>query len=820
MRKRLELIPFLGVVTSVGSRIIKGFHAQDARNVRVENGEISVRRGFKRLQPRQALATAVHALFYLRGFDTAKDFVDEYLTIETVGGQKKAYLRNGTTGAPSLITAAPADLTNPDEIGWWAISNRDRGLVTNGATVWYHDVGITTSWVEAVPPTAPAAPTVASVYPPATGYTKEGWNGLTMSGGGAEVTYTGGATGTNSVSPATATGNMLINHNATGNASFEVDSWGRTAGATDWRNADCFGFTFSYPQGTGFRWDPQSLRIYMRTAGKSYEPVETIIHQVNSTTWNVYIRFQKIGERDEWGNGAGSNLMRYINFSYTVTAFSQILGNNSHLAVSPMIVGGMRYIDIPGFWSSNLSGYARIVGTFYNSVTEIESEISPESRLYRALAEGTHALGAALPKFGSRVQITIGSSAVADFENAYIYNNEDGNWYRIGQQPDGTGAWLWEPDEPITVMQLLPEFNAFPFNNVGVKSMFSYRGHTCWLYKGGENNVQYSASGSPFKQYTVNQNLEDASLGAQYSLADDYADEPEVGFDVGSSVLILGAHGAYAQSGGYARALTPLKKIPGSYGVANPHAATRWKDESGGFGVIYVDQFAESCWYASVQPSFDGEQGFVLIELSESIRGLIKSFLLSQSGITKEDIRVGTSDRTDALYIIAGKRALVFRRASVVDGKRFWELYEWNIPSNVQEISFDEVRGDRWLRAAGEFDENEWDTAAEDWIEKDAGNTIKNVYWHSKTWHSPSNSCVIRVYRTTDDLESRHAIEVVSTRKTQQKNWPQGDRVVRFNPLQQGHHHSFKVIFNKNSDSAIRYIAADLVMYGSERPNE
>lgn len=816
MAKRLELIPFLGVVTSIGSRLIRDIYATDCLNVTMEDGNLSIRRGFKRLQNPQANFVSPHGLFYLRGYDTSSVFQDEYLSIEKIGAQVKAFSRNSDTGAPSLITGAPADLVATT--GWWASAFQDKGLITNGLTCYYHDVGDLTSWVEAVLPTPPTQ-TVAASYPPRSGYTREGWNGLNVA---TNITYTGGATATGSVAPGTSTGNLLIAHNAVGFSSIKIDTWARTSGATNWRNADIFGFTVNIPQQLfGIAIDPNSITAFFSTATKDYPAAELIVRQVNQFTWNVYMRFEKIGERAEWGDGVASFLMRYITIQYNVTAVNPPTIGVNHLSFSPLVIGGMKYVDIPGFFfGSNFTGTARFAATFYNTTTEIESELSDEDTVMRVLMEG-NSVFSGLPKFGSRLQFTHNTSAVADKARTYVFNSEDEQWYRIDERNDAGTPWIWEPDDPITVLSILPEFNAFAFNNVGVKSMFSFRGHTCWLYKGGRENIQYSASGKPFKQFTPNQNLADLSLGAEYTLADDFADEPEIGFDIGRSVIFLGTRRAYAQTGSFARALTPTKAIPGSYGVVNPRAAARWRDENGNFGVVYVDHFSESVWYASAEPTFDGEQGFLLVELTESVRGLVREFLLENA--SPADLRVAVSDRTDTLFVIAKNRAIALRRKSIIDGRRFWEKHEWNMTA-AAEVSFGE-KGDRWIRSNGYFDENEWDTAQEQFIapsfNMDGGRPLKSkAFWQSKVFQSPASSYIVRVERTTPNLSSKHSVKVISKRREKEKEWESGKKIVRFGPLQQGQHHQVKIIFNRETDTPIEYASFDMTYYGSERPSE
>ena len=220
--------------------------------------------------------------------------------------------------------------------------------------------------------------------------------------------------------------------------------------------------------------------------------------------------------------------------------------------------------------------------------------------------------------------------------------------------------------------------------------------------------------------------------------------------------MILGKYGVYAQVGGTPTTMSPCRKIPGSMGVASQFSACRWRDDEGNPGVAFVSRNLDAAYLVQVDQSFDGDQGFRLIELTLDIRGLIKTYFTAPRLIADENL--------DALWIIGGDDALVLRRPSIVNGRRMWERYRYakyttELENLVVSYAASSVkRGKQVVSSGGDVIQLEYDQSGTGYLTDGAGaNGASRLplgnyttqtyasYWKSKDFIGPNR----RVIRST-----------------------------------------------------------------------
>lgn len=826
MRSRFRIGPFGALNTAFDPRYLPEKHGcSEKSNIRDNGLSIVPRLGYFNMGVKGAVPLG---MFFLAGYNTAEVLEEEYVIVNFSGGTYvvKSFSHDDLTELATLYTSGLSVL-NPYD--WWAIAFKDQALITDGETVYFHNVGDPLSWQDADIGDGPALPVWAKSYPlPGNSdYLRQRLDGMTPAG----TVFVGVPTAGASVAAANSTAPFAIGHpgggmlgGGIGYSKVTFDLTMITGGTPDFRQNDFFGFSLRSRVPTNLVIEP--LKITFETATEAIDPDEIQVTHIDGQ-WNIWVKFNK-ADRDEWTTyGPTVKKIIKMNVEYEVT--SNLGTGTNYLDLYPIWLGGMDYFTpmtaIAG--GSSLQDNIDIGFTFQNSTLGLETEISPiiTKNVVLDMRGGT------IPGFtghmGVHIQLTGGSSAVAgvDTERWYVRRSPDGPFYRFREQLDTVGAWTWEPF-PTTDPNAYPDQGHRKFRTDGVVSMFAYRGSVVWLYKGGDQNVKYSAIGSPFQQYTTFESPTDPNLGADYSMADNFGDEPLAGFDIGRSVLIIGHRGAYAQSGPKPRLMSPVMSIPLAPGGIHKNACCKWQAGGGQFGVAYLDLNFDQIWFIGAQPSFDGEIGYDLHELSLPIRGFVKEWLLgSEPNPGVIDNPVMWSDKNGDLWVMHKRRVLAFRKQ--IGGDYAWEPYEYSMNSQVAYMAPDHNYGMRGIMDSGEVVELESryiDGQLADGSQRDGGLAMPagKTYITSRAYFG-GNSSINRVYRDADRLTDVISVEVTSSRypnSPKRKRFPSGDRVVRFGPSQQGHWHIIKIIIHNETAKPLHGINFDLMTHGGERPNE
>jgi hypothetical protein len=242
--------------------------------------------------------------------------------------------------------------------------------------------------------------------------------------------------------------------------------------------------------------------------------------------------------------------------------------------------------------------------------------------------------------------------------------------------------------------------------------------------------------------------------------------------------------------------LSPCTKLPGSFGCANNKASCRWRDGAGNPVVAFVDKNAKGVYMA--YPSLSESN---TVELSNGIRGLLQSFLLAPQSLTASSVRIGVDEQNDALWVIAGKRAMVLRKPSLVDGNRQWELYSYGFAFDINAISFTGAQSLKAQLSDGAIEEIERVHSTGVEYDTDAGTAITGAYWKSRTIPT-SWTCLGKVFCDKNSTHEKVKIEAVSYPREVSSSVvvPDGKDWTSFKPSQSGTDHEITVYIPEDSE--------------------
>lgn len=821
--KTLELAPFLGAHTSADPRQIAPTSAQDMRNVRTGDGALNVRYGYNNLRAAQSGFSSVLAFDYVQGYNNSYALVEEYISAETISSNTRLFSRNVTTGAPTEIKNGSTSVNLTPAEGQ-SISFNGNAYFFNGTdTLVRHAIGDNTSLVSLAVPVPPAAaPTYTVIYGGGINpYNLLSFAGINVSSvtGTHLAVYTGVAAPP-SVSTATQVNTDgtidLANNATTGDGSITLDLEGSSAGVQDFSFNDAFAlglscktssfdidptlttFTFINKDGSPISFVPDLLENDSLSGGGATPP----------GTGKVYhYRFQFNNKtRADWDNIAK------VTIAYHVRSASSTRANNVLTISKPYIGGVMMQSPVAG----RLLAALYIGYSYYFSTPQLESGISPLLFIPPTILSGSSPYPT-LAGLGVQLQITMVTPVDTNVDYLRIYQQDEAQlFHRLGEQVKATLTFKVEYTYPEVLN--FPAYTIAPFTFANIIGAFSYHGSIVWLYKGGYQNVRYSRVGEPERLANVLVDLEDdLNRGSTWSLAENFGDEPVGGIQAADAAIIVGRNGVYAQTGPYPSAMTPPKKVPGSYGCAGRYAFIRWKDDRGNPGLVYLSTDGQ-VWFVVIDPQFSGDEGSTIIRLSEKIRtGPLspQTYLLDGqvSALSLTDFstsRLTADEASDTLWVFMGTRALCLRPANTITGEREWEAHDFNTSGStvtIKYVSSSSRYRTRWMRSNGLMDENEWNNSSRAFISganRDGGNAIASIYWQSKTFEG-GNSRIMNLECVRDSLSDTPTVTVTSTRQTQAYTFASGSRFKKTAATQQGFAHSHKIALAETS-GAIRML--------------
>lgn len=855
---KVEIPFFGGVVTAIDPRMIEPYNASDSQNIDPEEGTCRVRYGYNNLRSAQTNFSAAYGLEYIQGYNSSNALVEEYVSFETISGTTKPFSRVATSGAPTEITNGGVAVSL-NASTWRGFAWNDVSYFTNpndSNPVRKHTIGTSTSWTTLTPPGSPTAQLTSRITygQNAQSYLTLSWAGITV---GADITYTGNATATNSSVQGTS---LYIAHTGTiTDSSIKIDLRETTAGNAkdfDWYYCDNFLFMLDSTTGTagglnvtdgGFTIDPASLVIeFTNSSGTVIAAAITLnFTYVGANGFRATVKAAFPNKnRGDWGDGStaasGLNVgqtngeIRFVTIKYRVTGGSAEASYN-YLRVQPITIGG---IDIPNILP--IGGETSVVFTYsyYNSSTAFESGIAPPlGVLADSLLGAPVGNEVGMFRLGTWLEITGTNGADSDNNRYYVRVLDPADnkvkWKRLATQADSDLTY----DVRLTFQErlALTTFSTIgPFTMTGCKFGVPWKGWVAWFYKGGYQNVRHSRVGDPEKQANTELDLDsDLNRGATFSLADNFGDEAENAFTADEVIVICGQNGIYSQQGSAPWNLTPPKKFPGSQGVANAFACARWRDDAGNPVVVFVSKTGDGVYSAPIELAAD-DRGARIVPIDGDIRGQVRTYLIDgQSAlwtalsITADSdklalIRVWVDESRDALWVACGKRALVLMRPSLVSGKREWRMVSWTTDSStdyVRYVSSSTARRVRWIRSAGKMDENEWNQTTNAWVTgatRDGDAAAPTAYWTSKNFSGGDRARLDAVWIDRDTLTDTPVVTAYCERQPSgaSRTFASGASFVRFSHLQSGWSHKLKFELGANSAPLRRAVMDNVQMAG------
>ena len=794
--KNRDIPLFLGTSTSVDKKNLEPFQAERELNARHEDGRLRARFGYKNLRTHQASFSAAYGLVYIQGINSSNAETEEYISFENLGAGVAAYTRNVTTMAPTAITGA----TSLHASDWTGFPWNDVSYFINPnhtTDLYRHVVGDATSWVAVAIPVDPTtALTATAVFNAsgATAYDVLSWAGLDPTSAG-ELACTGLATNTGSALNSDST--FSVRHTAGsggGNATWAVDLDDITAADQDWQYNDAFAFTLV--EDSGLTIDPFSVKLILINEDGSPITFNLITHAVRDSANPKLIRVWAYATgktRAEWDN------IGQFKLDYNVVARSGTAANNDLTVGKPFIgccfpfsVDPTSSVELVR-WQTVRFGYSQ-----YYSTPVLESGIAGAVTFVSETSVGYNPLGGGVPtqekRLGSFIKFGLpGASADSNVDNYRLYWEDVPGpggfgtptskpvWRRIVTQVDATTSYYLKASWPeMLAMEAASTTGLGGFLTSPLVNAFPFKEWVVWLYDIGEANVRHSRVREAEQQANVLDQEGDFNRGANFTLADNFADTPQGGCQVGNSAVIFGKNGVYEQvqegDTDGPSAMSPCKKLPGSFGAANKFAFARWKDDQGNPGVAFVDRHGSGVYFAYPSGVGDRDAEGRVLEISTSIRGELRRFLLEEQGsLSLTDFstcEVFVDDAQDALGVKMGRRIIWLRRPNTVTGQREWEFADYNCGGTtvyISRIAASPKRRVRMMRTDGKTDELEWNSADAVFVQglnRDGGNKMPVGFWRSKAF-SGQNRRVIRMFLQRDrDYEEARA-KVISDRRQQ-----------------------------------------------------
>ncbi len=814
-----EIRPFLGVSSGVDPRDVQKNRASKALNALYEDGDLRARFGYRNIRAAQASFSATYGMVYCQGYNSSNAEVEEYVTFENLGSGVTAYSRNVTTMAPTAITGA----TSLSATDWTGFPFNDTQYFINESETYRavrHTIGDSTSWVQLKPPAAPTTPLTASLKYKSDGstgsYSQLAFTGVVTTAGHS-VAYTGGATATNS--GITSDGQARIGHTVSaGVSSFTIDLNAGEAGEPEeqnWTYNDLFAFTiagvnssnFPVPF-TTFNIDETSVKVSLINGDGSpitLDPSDEVcVRRLGTANCFLVVRLRFSQKtRADWDN------VRKIQVSYTVTARSSTATNNC-LLMSKWTIGAVwiappdnRGIDPTSF----LYGY-------YDSTSGFESGVAGEVDIVNLQLKG-QTVFPEVEGLGAYVSLSLTDSADTAVDNYRIYWQDpdpispNAIYKRLATQADSTDTYLVKSDydEMHAITQGPDTTSAFAYANL--TNGFVYRGGAVWCYAKGTANLRFSRVGEPLRLHLESDLDTDFNRGVDFTLAASASDAPLGGIEAGPSALIAGSNGIYESVGDLPYLMTPPKRLAGSFGAASKFAFARWKDDFGNTGMVFVDRHGTGVYFALPSGSGDPTVEGRVIELTKNVRGDLRTFLLDEQpalGLTDfSTCRVFVDEAQDALFVAMGQRAMKLPRPSQIEDSREWHYIQWNTGSATGTFKYwasSSKRRVRMIRSTGQTDENEWDSAANTFIQgykRDGGNIMPTGFWRSAAKVGP-NRRVTHVGMERDLFQDTARVKIISDRLTQVYKISENKQWAKCSPLQQGDVFFFEVIIPETDD--------------------
>lgn len=681
-RETVVLSGFTGLYTSLGGVTPPGY-ASDLLNVRLADGKIRPRFGYKTITSRPAGFESALGLIHLSGYDDAYQNREEFVSIERRFGTVRPYSIHPLTGSRMPISAAA--LEPVDHTGF---SFGGEGyIVAPGASksLYKHSIGDLSSWktLQDTAYTAPAKDAELTIS--ANSAVSYGWN---LSGTSPDSVTSAllGPYGLVSVSGlASASGVVEVNgNNFNRGGQHRTRVTGSFGTAQDWSKHD-YG-VFYVTAGVAYpNFERTGIAPRIRTNGTFKTLPYQEYFSPSSTQVAILVRLKGI---------ADLNLVERIEFAIGGSVEDPLGPPVVVFNLQKVILGGT-YLEASAaggrLWDGNLDGDGITYGVRYKNGATY-------STLKTQTIERVQTQGTVIPAFsgaiGGRIILSTPASGGSESDVQFLRLMQDGStWKVLGTVANsGSPQWLDQKEEhelaALSTAMDTGSVTVTPpptFKTTGLKGGFAYKGWVIWLFRGGKSNVRHSRVGNAEELFSTDAVYEsdDLTQPADFTLADNFGDEPVGGVQAGEAAIILGTKAAYSQNGNAPGQMSPCRQVPGSNGVAGTYAFARFKPRDGQYGCAYVDALG-NVWFIGQQAAFAGDTQSRPYELSEPIRGYVWSFLVegqkAEFGyLDLAKVQVQVDEATGSLWIVLGRRGLVLRPGDSVGNSAHWEAYEYAV---------------------------------------------------------------------------------------------------------------------------------------------
>ena len=832
--KRTDITAFGGLNTTLQPHLIGNTDASDLYNVRRTDSGVITRYGWRTIGSIPASWSACNGFNYVQGYDSSRAEVERFLAVETVSSNNYPYEVNVSTGARTQIKKSGAVSQTFEAGDWQMFSIADSAFWVNGSAsttkVFKHTLGSANSLLAVSPPAAPTAPTVAITYGDSAHpyteidwyvanptITKTLWNTATrQSDGSILATMSAGISGSTTLTIDLGVGNLQ-----------------------DWTYNDCFAIPVSYPNSALFQIDITKTTItFINNDGSpiTLSPDATTCTvgaplRGSNTFW-IRADFLK-KTRTDWDN------VRKIVINISVTANTS--GSVTNVYFDKLVVGGVPIYGMPSPADPSKST-VRVACSYKSSTLGLYSSLSPVVDIPIAQARGLNV--GSIGYLGSRFTLTVPASADATVVSAeawiyWLYNQGQRGWLLMDEQSVTINVATTTNLRKNSQDLITPTTHAASNLFTNTLAAIPFKTWVVWLEKGGTANVRHSWVYSTdinnvLRLHADTDPLDDPLRGADFSLADNFGDEPLGGVEAGDALILLGNNGVYAQLantglfmdekgpqniGFTPTTMTPCMRMPGLHGCAGRFAYARFRHPAGMVGCAYVDRDG-NVWFVSASRSSDGVD-FNKLELSKDIRGYLRSWLMSGYS-DLSSVRMGVDEYDESLWLVLGKRALVMRKPTAIDADPKWEPYEYNL-GGAYTISYLAFSNRQWCKAMlstgqiVEFERNRSTGSAITGTSRDGGNVAPTAYWASKRFIG-ENRRLMRIECHRGTLTDTPAITVYCDRQSAgvSKTWTSGKIQERWNYDVQGWYFYFKVAIGENA-AAMSRLTAEFLPAG-DRP--
>lgn len=830
----LQLGPFAGVVKGLSPTHTPAPYARDMRNVTVPRGRIETRPGYAQLSAAPSGHSATSLLAYVAG-SLAGSLAEELLSIETRSGQTRPYSIHPTTGVRTEITEGGVSQSLTAGV-WECCAFEGRAILHRRGTgsVYAHTIGQANDWelLDQPRPADATAPVVVEFEDQEEGTetptapTSYSWAGLTAAG----FTDNGG-TGLNGTTPIcptafdAVTGDDLTvqpDNGGLGKAGYDftLDLTGTTMGAADLSDATDIivtiertdGQRWVAPPGTAWPWSIGSGNAQIWLTNDVATVVELENGGVAEVSSGGQYRYELRGRIPVASRGATLAVTEALRLrlpgngnSNTVPADQDKKFRVRAVAiVAPTITPPSNTLGTPN--ERVRFGYAP-----YDSRRDVEAENVTAGAYYRLESPNRYGadVSSAASFYGNTPTLSTDAPGVpADSVRWYYQRATEGVWRLLATRPVA--------DVAVTVTLSKQALDALPERVAPAAELlgspvyaFAHAGSVWWLYDQGTKNVRISYQGVAERLNKNTDDLEDASRGATWTLADNASDAPAWGASAGQAAILLGRRGAYSMFGLTPSTMTPPKKLAESRGLYG-RAAARWRLPEGQPCVIYLAADL-NLWLAYAAEGVAGDVGGYVQEVSKLNRGLIAEWLQITSATDPMTVTIQVDPLEDSVWILKGTRAVVLRAPSLLDDQRPLELMEY-AGAGWTHATSDPLRGVRLARSGGAVDALERDPVTGAKLlgtNRDNGQAVPAPHYDVARITAP-RSRLNRVHAFRPDMADTVAVTATSTEKTATTyTVAAGRRSVRCSQYQIGDVHDLRVACPEGHDG-IDLLVAEL----------